>query len=333
MKKKTLITALQYLIFLALGIVLIVHMFNGMSAADKADMLNSIRQTKLWFLVPVFICGFLSHWFRAIRWKLLLRPLHITPTTFNTTLSVLIGYVVNLLVPRMGEVAKCTVLAKYENVPADKMIGTIVAERTFDVFTLAVVTLLAFLTQADIIGNYAADLMGKMAAKQTLLYIALAGLVIFVAVLVLIYRKYSDSKIGKFIKGLADGVKAIWVMKTRWQFLGLTVLIWGMYWFQLQLTFWAMPATMQLGGLTALVLLVFGSVGMIATPGGIGAYPLLLAQILLFYGVKQADGNAFGWVSWTLQTAMVIAFGIISLILLPLYNTKKHNAQATVDTE
>lgn len=333
MKKKTILTIAQYVVFLGLGIALIYHMFSSMSASDKADMMNSIRQTKLWYLVPIFICGFLSHLFRALRWKLLLRPLHIKPTTANTTFAVLIGYIVNLLVPRMGEIAKCTVLAKYEKVPADKMIGTIVAERTFDVVCLAAITLLAFALQYDIIGSYAASLLGAVAAKRMLLYIATGGLVGAAALFFIIVKKYPNTRIGKFIKGLGDGVMSILIMKNRGMFLLYTLLIWGMYWIQVVIGFQSLPATEHLPLLASLVILVFGSVGMIATPGGIGAYPLLLSQILVFYGLKVTDGNAFGWVSWAVQAGIVIVLGIISLILLPIYNRTEHDAQAGMDTE
>ena len=172
MKKKTLITIAQYVVFLGLGIWLIIHMSNQMSAQDKLDMYNSIKQVRLWMLIPIFIAGFLSHWFRALRWKLLLKPLKIYPTTTNTTLAVLIGYIVNLMVPRMGEVAKCTILAKYEKVPPDKMIGTIVAERTFDVFILGIITLIAFISQVDVIGEYAGSIFGAIAAKGAFLVAA-----------------------------------------------------------------------------------------------------------------------------------------------------------------
>ena len=333
MKRKTLLTIIQYVIFLGLGILLIVHMSNQMSAKDKADMMESIRQTRLLYLIPIFIAGFLSHFFRALRWKLLLRPLEIRPTTANTLFSVLIGYLVNLLVPRLGEVAKCTVLARYENVPADKMIGTIVAERAFDVVTLCVVILLAFTTQAHIIGSYAANLFGAVAAKSGSIIIVIAILIAIIAVLIFIYRSNRNSKVGKFIKGLADGIRSILIMEKRGQFLLYSVLIWMMYWSQVYIGFHSLPVTEHLPGLAALVVLVFGSVGMIVTPGGIGAYPLLIAQILTFYGLSISAGNAFGWVSWAVQAGIIIILGIVSLILLPLYNTKKHDAQTAMDTE
>src|ERR1044071_220596 len=165
MKKRTLITILQYVVFLGLGILIIYRMFSQMSPQDKADMMDSVRQTRLWVLAPVLVLGFFSHYFRSLRWKLLLKPLYIRPRTTNVTLAVLLGYLVNLLLPRMGEVAKCTVLARYEHVPADKMVGTIVAERAFDVLCLILVTILAFVLQADVIGDYASSMFAKLAAK------------------------------------------------------------------------------------------------------------------------------------------------------------------------
>jgi uncharacterized protein (TIRG00374 family) len=339
MKKRTLLTIAQYVIFLGLGILIIYRMTTGMSEQDKADMMESIRQTKLWLLAPVLVAGFLSHWLRALRWKLLLKPLDIHPSTTNTTLSVLIGYLVNLLLPRMGEVAKCTVLARYEHVPADKMVGTILAERAFDVFCLVLVTLAAFALQADVIGDYASSIFGKLAAKRVFFIGALTAFAFLILFLIFLVRRHKQSKIVQFIIGMKDGVSSILKMKDRGRFLFYTICIWTLYWSQVILGFWSIPATEHLGMLSGLVVLIFGSVGMIVTPGGLGAYPALIAEILFFYGIDDADGKAFGWVSWAAQTGIVLILGVIALIILPLYNRNKHphphhdHEQARVDTE
>ena len=127
--------------------------------------------------------------------------------------------------------------------------------------------------------------------------------------MVLIYRNTKESKIGRFIKGMGEGVRSILQMKKRGSFILYTVLIWLMYWAQVQIGFWSMEATDGLGGLAALVVLVFGSLGMITTQGGIGAYTFLVADILLFYGIAEAPGQAFGWVSWAVQAGIVIVLG------------------------
>ncbi len=331
MNKKTLLTILQYVVFLGLGIAIIFYMMGQLSEQDKAEMMAAIKGVRLWMMVPIVIVGFLSHWFRALRWKLILEPLDIKPTTINTFFSVMIGYIANLALPRAGEVAKCTVLARYEKVPADKMIGTIVAERAFDVLCLGLITAFAFITQAGIIGDYAQDVFGKIAAKTNVFIFVLVALVLMIAVLVMVYRRFKESKVGRFIKGLGDGVRSILQLKKRGMFLLYTALIWGCYWFLVMLGFWSMESTEHLGMLAALVVLIFGSIGMITTQGGIGAYPYLVGKILLFYGIDKAYGQAFGWVSWTVQTGIIILLGVLSLVLLPVYNRTPHNAQDTVD--
>lgn len=333
MNKKTLLTILQYVVFLGLGIGIIYWMFSKMTDEQVDAMFSSIKQTRLWMLLPIFTVGFLSHWFRAMRWNLMLEPLDIKPKTANTFFAVIIGYMTNLAIPRAGEVAKCTILARYEKVPADKMIGTIVAERAFDVLCLGIITLVTFFLEADVITSLMNSVPGNSGQNKTNLYIFLvAGMITGLLVLVIIYRKFKHTAIGKFIIGLAQGVTSIFQLKKRSKFILLTFLIWGMYWFQIILGFWSLPFTEQLPVNAAFVILVVGSVGVIITPGGIGAYPALVATALSLYNIDASThGQAFGWVSWAVQVAVVLILGVVSLILLPLLNKTPHNAQASVD--
>lgn len=329
MKKKTLLTIIQYVIFLGLGIGIIYWMFSKMTAEQIDIMLDSIKQTRLWYLLPIFIVGFFSHYFRALRWKLMLEPMDIRPTTTNTFFAVMIGYITNLVLPRAGEVAKCTVLARYEKVPADKMIGTIVAERAFDVVCLGLITLLAFVLEADVIGNMLNSTFGGVANNTSLIILLLLAGLAGIASLVFVYIRYKESKIGKFIGGLAQGVMSILQLKKRGLFLLYTILIWAMYWFSVVLGFWAMPATEHLTLSIALVVLIVGSVGIIATPGGIGAYPALVASALSVYNVDaNTHGQAFGWVSWSVQMGIIVVLGVLSIIFLPVINRKPEDAKA-----
>lgn len=328
MTKKALLKALQYIVFLGLGVAIIFYMSAQLTEEQKDTMIASIRNVRVWLLIPIFIVGFLSHYFRALRWKLLLKEVDVRPSTTNTVFSVLIGYIANLVLPRAGEVAKCTVLARYEKVPADKMIGTIVAERAFDVLCLLLVTILAFALQANIIGDYADDILSKVSTKTNVFIFVLIAGVLMIITLVLLYRRFRESKIGRFIKGLGDGVKSILNLKERGLFLLYTLLIWGMYWFLVLLGFWSMAELDHLSGACALVVLVFGSVGMITTQGGIGAYPYLVGKILLFYSISEAHGLAFGWVSWFVQTGIVVILGVIALVALPIYNSYRNGEKA-----
>ncbi len=310
-------------------------MLHQLTDAQKQELTDAFRNANAWYLLPVFIIGFLSHWFRAIRWRFLLETVDVRPSLTNTTFAVLIGYITNLALPRAGEVAKCTVLAKYDKVPAHKMIGTIVAERAFDMFTLMVIALLAFGLQMDFVSHYAASITGGLQQKfensRSLLVILGVGGLLSIPVAVLLYRKFKHTKVGIFVTELLKGILSIFKMKKRWAFLGYSVLIWLMYLLQLYVGFSCMAATSHLSMATALVILVYGSLGMIVTPGGIGLYTLLVAQMLVAYGVDAAPAQAFGWIAWLAQTAVIIILGLLSFLLIQPYN-RKRNGQAAMDT-
>jgi uncharacterized membrane protein YbhN (UPF0104 family) len=333
--KKVFITILQYVIFLGLGIWIVYHMLHGLSDKQTAELIAAIKSINAWYLIPIAISGFLSHMFRAQRWRYLLETVDMHPNLTNTTFSVLIGYVANLALPRAGEVAKCTVLAKYEKMPAHKMIGTIVAERAFDVVCLITISVAAFLLQAHTINEYVSHQMGNLGDKleknKTVLLLSVAALVLIIITLVVIYRRNRETKFGRFIKEMNHGIFSIIHMKKRWQFLTFTVLMWLMYLAQLYIGMKSLPDTHHLTPLAALVVLVYGSLGMIITPGGIGMYTLMVAQILAVYSIADIPAQAFGWIAWAVQTVLIIVLGIASLIIIHPYN-RKRNAQAGVDT-
>ncbi len=337
MSRKTVSTLLQLIIFLGLGIALIVWRYNAMSDTDKQEMFEAFRHVRWIYAFPILIIGFLSHLFRALRWKLLLQPLNIFPSTANITFSVLIGYLVNTLVPRLGEVAKCTVLAKYEDVPADKLVGTIIAERAFDMVCLILMMLLTLALQYNVISPFARDLYYRMftdAAGNFIwlrIVMALVAMGIVVIATVLLYKKIKDSKVGHIIKGIAEGLKAIALIRKKGSFMLYTLLIWGMYVSSAILGFYAIPATEMVPPLAGMAIITFGSIGMIATPGGIGAYPVIVAQVLLLYGITEGVGLAYGWVSWAGQTAVVLLLGLSALVLLPLYNRSAKPKEARVE--
>jgi uncharacterized protein (TIRG00374 family) len=333
--RKTILTILQYILFLGLGVWIIYHMLHQLDASKKAELADAITNANIWYLLPVFIIGFFSHFFRAVRWRYLLETVELKPSLTNTTFAVLIGYIANLALPRAGEVAKCTVLARYEKMPAHKMIGTIVAERAFDMVSLGVIAVLAFALQMQFVSEYVNSITGALhskfeSSKMLLLILAVAGL-IMIPVAVMLYRRHKETKIGKFVKELMHGIFSIIHMKKRWQFLGYTCLIWFMYLLQLYIGFRCLPETAHLSMSTALIVLVYGSLGMIVTPGGIGLYTLLVAQMLVAYNVDIVPAQAFGWIAWLAQTAVIIVLGLVSLLAIHPYNKKK-NGQTSVDT-
>ena len=159
---KKLLAYLQYVFFIALAGFFIWLSFRNIDAEKWKQLLSALKQARLWIFFPVLFLLLLSHWLRALRWKMLIQPLGYQPSSLNTFFGVMVGYFVNLGAPRLGEIVKCTVLARYEKVPADKLVGTIVAERAFDLLCLIIVCGATILLEFDIIGTYAWDSIGPI---------------------------------------------------------------------------------------------------------------------------------------------------------------------------
>lgn len=329
MSRKTISTIIQLIVFLGLGIALIIWRYDAISPKDKADMFHAFGRIRWGWIAPLFIVGFFSHYFRALRWKMLMQPLNAFPSTLNTVFAVLIGYLANIIIPRLGEVAKCTILAKYEKVPADQLVGTIIAERAFDLVCLVILLFATLFLQFDIIYPFAKDLsarlfLDKQGDVQWLRFgiaiiVALGAIILFVK----LTKTFRKTKVGKVLQGIGSGLKSIKEIKNKGLFLVYTALIWLMYTSLIIIGFWAMPDLDGIPLLASLAILTFGSVGMIATPGGIGAYPVIVTEVLILYGINSGVGFAFGWVSWAGQTAIVVVYGLLSLLLLPLFNQHK----------
>jgi len=323
------------MLFLSLGIVLIWYSGKDLSPQQLQQVKDSFGQTRFFYILPVMVALMAAHYSRALRWIILMEPLGYKPTKSNTLLVVLIGYFFNLLVPRLGEVMKCTLLGKYEKIAPDKLIGTIVVERAFDIVCLALVTVLLVVTQFDIIGSWAMEQFSGMAGGKgfnpikPLAY--LAALTVFIIGVRWIFHKYGQHGFMAKIKHLGanvwHGISSIKSLKRPKLFLLYTLLIWSLYFATIWLGFKAFPAVQHLGWSASLSILVFGSLGMIATQGGIGAYQFAVQKTLLVYGISAVAGLAFGWVLWAAQTAFVLFTGLLSLIIIPLFNrTPPHHA-------
>lgn len=327
MKNKKLSLILQYIIFFGLGFALIYYQYSKLSVKEIEELKIATMQfsERTWVLIPILFIGFFSHFFRALRWRLMFDSLSAKPRIINITAAVFIGYLTNLLLPRMGEVAKCTILAKYEKLPADKMIGTIVAERLFDLICLGLIALLTFAVQADVISNYFYSEIQQVNTSKIIksVLIVFTVLIIGLTFVILFLRKNKTGKIAHFIIGIKEGISSIFKLEKKILFIVYTTLVWLCYFSLIYIGFYALEATEHLGSGAALSILVLGSIGMIITPGGLGAYPQIVQYLLLgFYGISSAYGLAFGWLSWLAQTIIVIIFGIISFVVLTLANKK-----------
>jgi glycosyltransferase 2 family protein len=331
---KKLLSILQYLLFLGLSIFLVWWSVRKITDKGWEDIKEAFRNANYLLIIPVMITLLLSHYSRALRWKILMEPLGYKPRVFNTYMAVLIGYMANLAVPRLGEVLKCTILARYEKVPADKLVGTIVAERAFDVLCLVLVVIITFLTQADIIGGYINETLNKivqsktssLSASKIIILVAIVALAI--AAVVIAFKKFSHigfiQKIKTIFEGIWHGITSVRYLKNKGWFIFHTVFIWSMYLLSVQIGFWAMKETAGYSIPHALSVLTMGSLAMIvpAPGGGIGVYAWFVQNTMLIYGLKESLGFAFGQLMWSVQFFFALVSGFIALSLLPYFNKR-----------
>ncbi|MCW3465396.1 lysylphosphatidylglycerol synthase transmembrane domain-containing protein [Chitinophaga nivalis] len=331
---KMLKNLIKFVCFFGIGLLLI-WLFTKDITADQWDQIyTAFRKANYWLVIPAIVLGIASHWFRAVRWKLLMKPLGHQPSTLNTFFAVMVGYLANLAVPRLGEVTRCGILAQYEKVPADKLVGTMIAERAVDLVCLLLLMGLTIVIQLDVLGAYVSQeifqpLSRKLAnANGGQLIIVAIGVLVVVLLLLWLLRRFARSKVAITIKSLArgvmEGILSIGKMKNKNGFLLQTVLIWVCYLSQVYIGFFCLKETSHLSISAALAVLIIGSVGMIVTPGGIGAYQPLVQKTLQLYNIPYAIGFAFGWIIWVAQTLLVIFLGFFSLVALPIYNKNRH---------
>ena len=330
--RKRIFSFIQYGIFLGAGIFLIWWQLKSMTPAEKTEFYHALSSTNFWLLIPVIVMSVLSHLSRSLRWKLMLEPLDYYPSLKNVFSVTMVGYLANSAIPRLGEVLKCSLLGKYEKLKIDKLFGTILVERTFDFVCYLIFIGITVLMQIDLIGKYVSTKISAMAQTSGLPFWAKAILfVIFLVaifyVLRLLAKKFPNnriiSKINTFIKGVGDGFTTIKNLKKRKQFLLHTLFIWSMYLLQIYIGFSAMEGTAHLGLKGAFAVLALSTLAMIATPGGIGSFPIFVMETLLIYSVSSPLGKAFGWLLWGANTGIVIIAGIIALLVLPVINRHK----------
>ena len=272
-----------------------------------------------WIALGLFF-GILSHLSRAYRWKFLLEPMGYKPDFGNSAMAVLVAYLVNYAVPRAGEVSRAAVMTNYENIPFEKGFGTIVAERIADLIMMLSIVAITLFVQFDFIFNLLSKNFNPVKTGSILL-ILLVGFYLLMR-----YVKKATSGIGlkikNFISGLVEGVTSILKMKHKWAFIFHTVFIWAMY----VAMFWAtIPAieglNVPFGGV--LIGFIAGGFSIAATNGGIGLYPVAVAGALALFGINEEPATAFGWIMWTAQTLMIIVFGGLAFLFLPIYNKNK----------
>lgn len=338
---KRIYTFLQYFIFIGLGAFLIWWQLYSMTDEQTKEFKNALYQANYLLIIPVVIISILSHLSRAARWKILMQPLGYVPKLTNVFAVTMVGYLANSFVPRVGEVIKCSLLAKYEGLKTDKLIGTIIIERTFDLISYGIFLLITVLIQVTTVGAYVSNKLTTISQQNNTrfwlkLIVVISLIVAIIYLIKWLIKKYPNSylltKIKGFTNGVLQGLATIKKLERKAAFIGHTLFIWTMYLLQIYIGFKAMEATAHLGITAACAVLSLSTLAMIATPGGMGSFPLFVMETLVIYGVVPAEGFAFGWLIWGVSTLNIILVGFISLLIL--LNTKiTVHENNTSDTE
>ncbi|GAB3542387.1 lysylphosphatidylglycerol synthase transmembrane domain-containing protein [Pontibacter brevis] len=279
-----------------------------------------------WVLVSL-VMGVLAYMSRAIRWQMQIKPTGYQPLLRNTYSAMMIGYVANLVLPRMGEVVRCSVLKRTDGVPVNAGFGTVIAERIIDLVMLLVAVGLTFLIEfgriqaffLSLVSDKYSNLEQSMSSLYWLFWVLL-GLTVMLLVIGLRYlsrlRKNTYfRKAVDFVKGMLKGVFSITKLDNQVAFWGHTVFVWVLYYGMSLVVFYALPATSNLSWGAGLSVLVVGSLGMAApVQGGIGVYHLLVQATLLLYGVPKEAGMAYALLAHTSQTLLVVLMGVLSFM-------------------
>ena len=335
-------TILQYVFFLGLGIFLAWWSIKDLTADDKSHIRGALRNARYYLIVPVLGMLLFSHYIRGLRWRLLIEPLGYMPGRANACFAVMIGYLANQAVPRLGEVLKCTILTRYEKIPTDKLIGTIILERVIDALTLLIIFGITLAIQPQLYNQltdtiFGAEIKTTEATTPGWVIALIGGGIIMILLLIwMLVKKKTFYDVLLLIKRIWrhiwEGIIAIRHLKKRGQFILLTVVLWTLYLMGGYLGFLALKETQHFGIREAFTILSAGSIGMIVTPGGIGAYAYLLQKSMQLYGLNAGISLAFGWLLWLAQTAVVLLGGLFSFVALPYFNKTKDIETTRPDT-
>ncbi len=310
---------------LSLGIALWIFWF--LYRDIEFDQLQAQLASSNWFWILLsLLIAWAGYWLRGWRWALLFRQeADQLPVSSNRAYhAVMVGYLVNLLIPRAGEVARCTVLTRNNGIPLGQAIGTVLVERSVDLLFMAATFFLAFLLESQLFISLAGELVDISALTSSLLDklpLLVGGTAVFLLFLYLLGKKYRNhglvNKFQLFFRQLLSGVRAIGNLKNPMGFWISSVIIWIIYFLTLYTVSQGIESAANLSGSQVLLVMVMGTIGMIApVQGGIGTFHALVAYILVVFGVPEADGKIFAAIIHGTQMLLVIGVGLISWILM-----------------
>lgn len=335
---------LQFLLFLGLGGTILALVFNNQNTAfqeqcrldgvptDKCSLADKLlydfSTVHLGWLAAVVLAFTFSNIFRALRWQMLLQPMGYQARFSNAFLTILLGYFANLGFPRMGEVVRAGSLARYEKIPLEKVMGTLVIDRLMDFICLGLVVGLAFLLEGQTLlgffqqGKSGGAQSGGISILSILLICGAVGLLVLFLFRKRLMQLALVAKLIHLLQGFWEGFKSVFKLKNPMLFLFYSVGIWVMFYLQCWLNLKAFPPTEHLTASAALMVFVFGTLGfVIPSPGGMGTFHALCIAGLALYGINGGDAFSYANIAFfTIQIFYNIVAGVSSLVLLPVLN-------------
>ncbi len=313
--KEKIIKVLKVILPISIGVYLTWYFISNSTESEKEHFISAFTGANYLWILLALVIAFLSHFSRAYRWKYLLQTLDLKPKVSLMYHSVMIGYIINLTIPRSGEIARAGYFSKYQKVSADKIFGTIVVERVVDLIMFGIVILTAIYLQAD-----QQQFNAITQTEETVTPAWLFPLIVTIAVIgivVVLALKQLRLKVVKFIKGIVEGCLTIVKLKQKGAYLFHTFFIWIAYIAMFWVTALALPDMNTISVNAVFACFVAGSIAIGATPGGIGLYPIMVAAVLTqLYGYEGEVAKSFSMLMWSSQTIFIVLLGLISLFAI-----------------
>ena len=342
--KKLILNLVKTVLPLALGIYLFWYFFSSMTIEQKEYFYKAIKEANYFWVILSLLLGVVAYFSRAHRWKYMLEPLGYETSFWNRYHAVMIGYLINLTIPRAGEASRSAMLYRSDGVPFSTSFGTIIAERAVDLVALGSIALLtAFMGMDDFMAikeqielRFGGDpkvVQEGFQWKYLIYGILVLGMLAIGFMIV--FKAAFRAKFINFAKEVMAGLFSIFRSQFPFSYLLHTAIIWICYLAMFAVPFQALEQTAGLSSDAILLGFIAGSLGITFTNGGVGTYPLLVGLVIAFYlnsdnpGQDLAIGNALGMLMWVSQTVLMIILGLVSLVLLPRNYTKEKDDEQT----
>jgi glycosyltransferase 2 family protein len=321
MKKPGIKAILQYLLMILLTGGLLWLSLRGLNVGEgtnKAQFLwDTWKKSNKNYLLLMAAFSIVSHIVRSERWRMLIEPTGYPVKLSSSFLSLMIGYLVNLGIPRGGEVSRCYNLFKLEKTPVEISFGTVVVERFVDVLCLLALIVLCFLVEWDKLMVFINSLPWQKGTGFHVPAWIIILAIVFVTGLGVLFLLRRNEKLRKILEGFREGLLSVFKMEKKGLFIFYSLAIWGLYFVMSYCVIKAFPETEELGFKAVMTLFAIGSIAMAAPlPGGTGSYHTLVPLgLVMLYHLPQPDAIAFTFIFHAWQTLIMIVAGVISFII------------------